>query len=350
MIIKRPQPREQHHVIFISQCIQQKQRFVRQCFYSMVVIVSNRKPACLSDTSMRFIAAMNLSTHSKGLLMTFTAVIILSPDALLVRLIQCDVWTLLFWRCLLTGCTQTLFLAIGYRQQFIQSFLKIGRVGILSAVVVTTGSFLFVNSLKHTAAANTLIILAATPLFSSLLSWLFLRDKIARRTWLAIIICFSGILMIFSGSLRSGLLLGDVLALGATLMWASNLVILRRGKATNMIPANLIGNLMVVPITLLAGAQPFSVTPTDMTYLIALGGLVLPVSFTLITLGPRYLPAPEVSLILLTETILGPIWVWLAVNEVPQATTLLAGLLIVTTLAVHTLMSLWALRGSDATL
>ena len=81
-----------------------------------------------------------------------------------------------------------------------------------------------------------------------------------------------------------------------------------------------------------------------MTYLIVLGGIVLPVSFTLITIGPRYLPAPEVSLILLTETILGPIWVWLALNEVPQATTLVAGALIISTLAVHTFMSLWATR------
>jgi drug/metabolite transporter (DMT)-like permease len=287
---------------------------------------------------------MDRSSHIKGLLITFTAVVILSPDALLVRLIHCDVWTLLFWRCLLTGTMQALFLAVIYRRQFLQSFRNIGRIGLVSAGIVTTGSFFFVNALKHTAAANALIILAATPLFSSLLSWLFLRDKIARHTWIAITICFGGILLIFSGSLRSGLLFGDLLALGATLMWASNLVVLRKGKAVNMVPANLIGNLMVVPITLLAGAQPLSVSPTDMTYLIVLGGIVLPFSFTLITIGPRYLPAPEVSLILLTETILGPIWVWLALNEVPQATTLVAGVLIISTLALHTFMSLWATR------
>jgi drug/metabolite transporter (DMT)-like permease len=126
-------------------------------------------------------------------------------------------------------------------------------------------------------------------------------------------------------------------------MWAGNLVILRKGKAVNMIPANLIGNLLVVPAALLAGAQPLSVTMPDATFLLLLGGIVLPVSFTMITLGPRYLPAPEVSLILLIETVLGPIWVWLVLNEVPLTTTLLAGLLIISTLVVHTLVSLWAL-------
>lgn len=283
---------------------------------------------------------MDRSLHIKGLLMTISAVLILSPDALLVRLIQCDVWTLIFWRCLLTSGMQSVFLAATYRRQLLQSFHNIGRTGLLSAVIVAMGSLLFVNSLKQTAAANTLIILAATPLISSLLSWLFLRERIARRTWAAILICFGGILLIFSGSLTSGLLLGDLLALGATFMWGCNLVVIRSGKAVNMIPANLLGNLVVVPIALLAGARPTNVAGPDMALLLLLGGIVLPVSFTLITLGPRYLPAPEISLILLVETILGPVWVWMALGEVPLPTTQLAGVLILSTLAIHTLMSL----------
>ena len=291
---------------------------------------------------------MDRSTHIKGLLMTFTAVLILSPDALLVRLIQCDVWTLLFWRCLLTGVMQSIFLAVHYRGQFLQSFRNIGRAGLVSAAVVAIGGLFFVNSLRHTAAANTLIILAAAPLFSSLLSWFFLREKIAHRTWVAIFICFGGILLIFSSSLRSGLLFGDLLALGATLMWACNIVILRRGKAVNMVPANLIGNLLVVPAALLVGSQPMAVSATDTMFLLLLGGVVLPVAFTLITLGPRYLPAPEVSLMLLIETILGPVWVWLVLSEVPHTATMLAGVLILFTLGVHTLMSLRALRQSTA--
>jgi drug/metabolite transporter (DMT)-like permease len=283
---------------------------------------------------------MNSHEHTRGLWMTFAAVLILSPDALLVRLIQCDVWSLLFWRCLLTGGMMTLFLAVRYRRRFWQSFRAIGRVGIVSALVLTCGSLLFVCSLKQTTAANTLIILAATPLFSSLLSRIFLHDRIALRTWLAILTCFGGILLIFSGSLRSGLLLGDLLALGAATMWAGNLVILRHAKAVNMIPASVLGNLLVIPLVLLLGARPMAVSSEDLGFLLLLGGLVLPVSFALITLGPRYLSAPEVSLILLTETVLGPIWVWLALGEIPLSTTFVAGLLIVGALLVHTLFTL----------
>lgn len=292
---------------------------------------------------------MDRSNHLKGLLLTVVAVLILSPDALLVRLIRCDVWTLLFWRCLLTSIMQTLFLLILFRRQFLQSFRNIGRAGLLSASTVAIGALFFVNSLKQTAAANTLIILASAPVFSSLLSRFILREPLARRTWLAIFICFGGILLIFAGSLNQGLLLGDLLALAATFMWAGNVVTLRSGRANNMVPANLLGNLLVVPAALVGGAQPLAVTGPDILLLALLGGIVLPVSFTMITMSPRFLPAPEVSLILLIETIVGPVWVWLALGEVPLATTLLAGLLIVGTLVVHTLLSLWNTRRPNRT-
>jgi drug/metabolite transporter (DMT)-like permease len=283
---------------------------------------------------------MTLSDHQKGLLLTFVAVLILSPDALLVRLIRCDIWTLLFWRCLLTATMMSLFLLVRYRGRFFHSFYATGRTGVLSALIITFGSLLFINSLKQTTAANTLIILAATPIVSSLFSWLFLREAIPRRTKIAIFTCFGGILLIFSGSLGRGLLIGDLLALGATIMWGSNIVVIRSGKDVNMIPANVLGNLIVVVAVLLLGAQPLAVTTGEAELLLLLGGIILPISFAMITLSPRYLQAPEVSLILLIETILGPIWVWLALGEVPHTKTLIAGALILGTLLIHTSFSL----------
>ncbi|WP_321368133.1 DMT family transporter [uncultured Desulfuromusa sp.] len=283
---------------------------------------------------------MKYSDHFKGILLALVAVLILSPDALLVRLIQTDVWTLLFWRCLLTAIMTSFFLLFRYRSQFFHSFYAIGRTGLVSALIIVVGSLLFIGSLKQTTAANTLVILAAAPIFSSLLSWVIVREKIPLRTKLAIFTCFGGILLIFSGSLQSGLLLGDLMALGATAMWGSNVAVIRSGKAVNMIPANVLGNLSVAPIVYLLGAQPMLVSSVDAGYLLILGLVVLPVSFALITLSPRYLQAPEVSLILLIETVLGPIWVWLALGEVPHIRTVVAGGVILGTLLIHTLLSL----------
>jgi len=283
---------------------------------------------------------MTLSDHQKGLLLTFVAILILSPDALLVRLIHCDIPTLLFWRCLLTATMMSLFLLVRYRSRFFHSFYATGKTGLLSALTITIGSLLFIHSLKQTTAANALIILAAAPIISSLFSWLFLRESIHLRTKVSIFTCFGGILLIFSGSLENGLLLGDLMALGATIMWGSNIVIIRSGKDVNMIPANVLGNLIVVLVVLFLGAQPLAVAPQDAGLLLLLGGVILPISFAMITLSPRYLQAPEVSLILLIETVLGPIWVWLALSEIPHVKTLIAGALILGTLLIHTSFSL----------
>jgi drug/metabolite transporter (DMT)-like permease len=107
-----------------------------------------------------------------------------------------------------------------------------------------------------------------------------------------------------------------------------------------MVPANAFGNLLVVPIVLFFGATPLEVPSTDMVLLLILGVLVLPLSYALITLAPRLLPAPEVSLTLLLETVLGPFWVWLVIDESPALATLAGGALILGTLVIHTLLSM----------
>jgi len=273
------------------------------------------------------------------MLLTLAAVFILSPDALLVRLISADAWTLLFWRGLLSGSTLLITLLFLYRQQLLQMFRATGRFGLLSATTAATGNIFFVSSLVQTTAANTLVILAATPLLAALGSRIFIKETIPRRTWLAISTAFLGIVILFSGSLASQSVFGDLLACCAACCWAGTLVIVRAARPLNMIPANAFGNLMVAPLVLLGGAAPLSVSAHDFGLLLVLGVLVLPLSYALITLAPRLLPAPEVSLTLLLETLLGPFWVWLVVDESPALATLAGGALILGTLVVHTLVS-----------
>ena len=92
-------------------------------------------------------------------------------------------------------------------------------------------------------------------------------------------------------------------------------------------------------------AAPLSVQADEIWLLLVLGLAVLPVSFGLISLGPRYLPAPEVALILLLETVLGPFWVWLVLEEQPSAFALAGGAIVVGALVLHSLAALMAQRG-----
>jgi len=272
--------------------------------------------------------------------LTLTAVLVLSPDALLVRLITTDAWTLLFWRGLLAGGTLTIYLLSSYRQELFRMFRASGRLGILSAIISAVGSIFFVSSLKLTTAANTLVILAATPLLAALASRIFIGESVPRRTLIAICTAFAGIIILFSGSLGSQSYVGDLLAICAACCWAVNLVIVRQARPLNMIPANAFGNLMIAPAALFFGATPMTIPLQEYGYLLLLGVIVLPLSFGLITLAPRLLSAPEVSLTLLLETLLGPFWVWLFIGEEPAKATIAGGLLILGTLTIHTISSM----------
>lgn len=285
------------------------------------------------------------STHLRGILLTLTAVLVLSPDALLVRLIDTDSLTLIFWRGTLSAAAILIALACLWGRNTGARLLQIGRPGLLSGGISAVGTILFVYALRTTSVANALVILAATPLFSALLSRLFLGELVARRTWLAIWVGLGGIVLLFAGNLGQGTLAGDLCALTAASFWAANLVVLRHARHTNMTPAVALGGGLAALLSLLLGAQPLAVSAADFGLLLLLGGLVLPISFALITLGPRHLPAAEVSLILLLETFLGPLWVWWALSEVPSTPTIVAGGLILTTILLHSVASLRTTRG-----
>lgn len=280
------------------------------------------------------------SDHVRGIVLTVTAVLVLSPDALLVRLIDTDPLTLIFWRGALSALAILLALGSLWGRSTLANLLLIGRPGLLSGGISAVGTILFVYALRTTSVANTLVILAATPLFSALLSRLFLGERVARRTMLAIGVGMGGILLLFAGNLGQGTLVGDLCALAAASLWAGNLVVLRHARSVNMTPAVALGGALAALLALLFGATPLAVAPADFGLLLLLGGLVLPLSFALITLGPRHLPAAEVSLILLLETFLGPLWVWWVLGEVPNAPTIIAGALILTTILLHSLASL----------
>ncbi|WP_020678184.1 DMT family transporter [Geopsychrobacter electrodiphilus] len=283
---------------------------------------------------------MPTNPHLRGLLITVAAVLILSPDALLVKLMQTDAWTMLFWRSLISSASLLVGLTVIYRRKIFWIFRKSGRLGLTSGIITAWGSLLFIGALYHTTAANTLVILAATPLFAALIGRLSGQDRISRLTLLTACSVFGGIALLFIESFSADNLLGNLMALGASSLWGGNLVVLRQARERNMIPAVALGAILAVPLSLLFGAAPLSIGAHDLLLLSLQGTLVLPISFALITSGARDLPAAEVSLILLLETLLGPLWVWLVVGEAPGSLTLGAGIFVLCALALHSLISL----------
>lgn len=276
------------------------------------------------------------STHLKGTLLTALGVLVLTPDGLLVRLITADTWTVLFWRGMFLAIGIFGFYLIRYGKGAFARTTATGMRGIQASVFFSLGTIFFVQALHNTSVANTLVIIATAPLVSALISLIFLREKVTLSTWIAILASTGGIAFIFKGSLTSEHLLGDLFALGAAIAIASQITTVRLSKHIDMVPTLGISGLTIAVISFFL-TDSIEVSQPDFLYLILVGLVVLPIAFGLITVGPRYIPAAEVSLLMLLESFLGPIWVWLVIGEVPSTETLIGGSLVLTTLALHTL-------------
>lgn len=281
----------------------------------------------------------SLSTHAKGLVITGIGVLVLSPESLLIRKVGVSQWTVLLWRGAFMAAGVTFIFWLGWaRGHLVERFSAIGGAGLLAAALFACDNTLFVTALKNTSVANTLIMISTAPIWGALLSWGLLHEQIPIRTWLAIAAVVTGVIVIVSGSGGHNRLLGDLAALGAAIAIASTLVLIRRARTVNMMPAMAVGALLVVAMVA-PMSRPTSPHGADVALLILVGLVVAPVAFALISLGPRYLPVPEVTLLMLFETVLGPFWVWLALGDSPGVRTYLGGALVVATIAMHSALA-----------
>lgn len=272
-----------------------------------------------------------MSDYQKGLLWTSLGVLCLTPDALLVRLIGGEPWTLLFWRGILMSASLTIFLKLNNTP-----FQKLNYQGGLAALFLATSTTFFVFSLNNTHAANTLVIVATSPLLAGLASLLFLRERLPMATWLAIFVATGGVALSLADGWERGTLRGELFAAGSALAMACHFTALRWWRSPHGPLAIWAAGWLIAALAL-PWAAPFTVESNDWPYLFLLGGVVLPTAFGMMAVGPRYLPAPEVGLILLGETVLGPLWVWLVLHEEPGSSTLWGGTVVVGTLALHSL-------------
>lgn len=277
---------------------------------------------------------MVIPDHAKGILITGIGVLILTPDGLLVRLIEASDWTVTFWRGLLSAMFILGGLAVAQRGQFVSNVRAIGMPGILFATVFGIGTVFFVMSVFLTSVANVLFIIAISPLFSALIAMFLLKEKVNRTTWIGIAIALFGVGVIVSGSVENGpgSVLGDILAFGGAVTLASTFCIARKWRDRSMVPAMGLAGI-VTAIIALPFAVPFEIAGWSIVFAVLMG-LISAVAFGMMTVGPRYLPAPEVGLLLLLEAVLGPYWVWLVLGEDPGTATIIGGAIVLVTLAL----------------
>ncbi|MCV3738192.1 DMT family transporter [Rhizobium sp. TRM96647] len=277
--------------------------------------------------------------HRKGLLITAIGGLALSFDIPLIRSAQGEVWSVLAVRSLAT-CTVA-FVVWSIVRLLLRRPLTLvpGRAGILAGALYGIGSMTFMLAVFNTTTANVVFILAFTSMFAALLSWIFLGERPANATLLAMAAMVCGVALIVQDGLVSGNLFGDVMAALNAFVLASAITVSRKsGADMGFVPLV----AAVIPAAVALTMLPGGTFQIEQPGFILFNGLVMiPLAFWCLATGPRYLSAPEVGMFYLLETILAPIWVWIIFTERPSGQTLVGGSILIAALFAH---SLWQMR------
>ena len=281
----------------------------------------------------------NLTNQQQGSLLALVAVMFITPDSLFIRLSNVDTWGLVFYRGIIPFMTVLLCMLIIYKLNFFKILFTSGYHGIFYVITFSVTNITFVVSIQNTNVANTLVMIATAPMLSAILGALFLKEPPDKKTWVSIIITFLAIIYIFYDSLKLGNFFGDVLGFITAIGLAIGAVVIRSAKTKNLVPAAVVGKLFVATFALLF-IESFTLVGNDLLIVPLMCILCVAIPFVLVTIAPRFIPAAEVNLFFLLETIIGPIWVWLIIKEQPSLETLQGGLIIISTIAIHSYLKL----------
>ena len=281
----------------------------------------------------------NLSSQQKGSLLAFIAVMLITPDSIFIRLSNIETWGMLFYRGAIPFFVVLIGLIIFYKNNLFKALIGIGYPGIFYVLSFSICNITFIISIQNTNVANTLVMIAMAPMISAILGSVFLKEIPDRKTWIAIIVTLFAVTYIFQDSIEMGNFYGDLFGIITAFGLACNAVIARYAKDRDLVPSAVIGKLCVA-IFAFFFVDSFALIERDIIIVPLMCVMCVAIPFVLVTIAPRFIPAEEVNLFFLLETIIGPIWVWLIINEQPSIQTIQGGLIIISTIAIHSFLKL----------
>ena len=281
----------------------------------------------------------NLSNQHKGSLLAFIAVMLITPDSIFIRLSNIETWGMLFYRGAIPFVVVLVGLIFFYKNNLFKALVGIGYPGIFYVISFSICNITFIISIQNTNVANTLVMIAMAPMLSAILGSIFLKEIPDQKTWFAIIITLISVTYIFYDSIEMGNFYGDLFGIITAFGLACNAVIARYAKKRDLVPSAVIGKLCVA-IFAFFFVDSFTLVDTDLIIVPLMCVMCVAIPFVLVTIAPRFIPAEEVNLFFLLETIIGPFWVWVVIKEQPSIETILGGTVIILTIAIHSFLKL----------
>ena len=280
------------------------------------------------------VALEGAQRQRRGQIYVALAAVAWSTAGVLQRQLTLDTPTQVAGRAAFAGAALLAYVALTERGRVVAAFRSVGLAGVAVAICVATASASFIAALNHTSVARVLFILAVSPVMAAVLARLALAEPITRRTVVAMVVALAGI-AIMLGAPGEGDFAGDSLSFLAALAFAVMVVITRWRHDVSMAPATCLSQVILVA-AFLPLARPGEVGGEDVVWLAALGIGQIGLGFALLTVGARLIPAAQVGLITLLEVVLGPVWVWLLLDERPTTLTLVGGTIVIAAIVIQT--------------
>ena len=261
----------------------------------------------------------------------------LSWGGLIVRSFETsNAWDILLLRSSFFFLGVTTFLIITYKKKAANIIIKAGLPGFLGGFVMSFSFIAFVFAMMNTSVANVVFIISTQTMFLALFGFIYLREKVSIISFLSIILAMSGISVMIGDSISSGTLFGNIVALTIPISFSILIMIIRKNPKLDLIPAIWIASLFSVLYSLIM-VDSFNFSNHDIFMGFLLGVPQLTFGFICITIGSRTTRAVTVGLLMLSETIFAPIWVWLFLNEIPPSSVFIGGTIIIFAIIIKSL-------------
>jgi len=271
---------------------------------------------------------MNIITKLPGPLLIFLGALSLSFGGLIVKSFEgATLWQILFWRSLFFSLTILTFLIISYKKKTFKSFYDYGLPGFFGGIILSFGFCGYVFAMYNTTVANTNFIISLQILFLAVFGYFFLKEKISAATLASIILAITGVLVMVGNSLTPGELSGNLAAFTMPITFAILIMIVRKYPTVDMVPAQFVAGVCSCIIGFLLSTK-LMISPNDIFLGFLAGFFQVGFGFIFITIGARTTPSAMVGIIMLSESVLGPVWAFLFVSERPSIFGLVGGAII----------------------
>lgn len=290
--------------------------------------------------------------HARSVAMGMMIVssVAISFGGLVIRSVQvADVWQISLYRSLALVAVIALLLGLRHGRTAPARIRQIGRPGLWAGVMLAAAGLTFLQSITNTSVANTLFMLSAIPFFTAALAWAILREPLARATLLTMLAAAGGIAVMVAGSVTAGSIYGGLMGLATALFFSGYAIILRRHRRIEMLPVLIVSGGLIIALSLVLRWGDLAIPLYDIMLCFLLGGVLSGLANTLFITASKYLVAAELTLFMLLEFALGPIWVWLVIAETPTRATVLGGMIVILAVTIRAMTELRRARNARKT-